>query len=253
MKYIKIALFFISLFTLTACSNKSMNNSVFSHRGASGEEVEHTFAAYDLAIDYGSQNIEQDLVTSKNGTLFVSHDLSAKRITGVNKLYSDMTDEEIRQLKTINDEPILALQDVFDKYKDSVNYIIELKENNKQTNKFIDIVNKNNLSKSIIVQVSNTEPLDLISKKFPNMEKLLLIKEQKDILKATKNSNVDIISINKEFLTKNNVALVHNANKKINVWTVDSTKEITNAITLNVDSYFTNYTAKALLLEKKYK
>lgn len=253
MKYIKIALFFISLFTLTACSNKSMNNSVFSHRGASGEEVEHTFAAYDLAIDYGSQNIEQDLVTSKNGTLFVSHDLSAKRITGVNKLYSDMTDEEIRQLKTINDEPILALQDVFDKYKDSVNYIIELKENNKQTNKFIDIVNKNNLSKNIIVQVSNTEPLDLISKKFPNMEKLLLIKEQKDILKATKNSNVDIISINKEFLTKNNVALVHNANKKINVWTVDSTKEITNAITLNVDSYFTNYTAKALLLEKKYK
>lgn len=253
MKYIKIALFFISLFTLTACSNKSMNNSVFSHRGASGEEVEHTFAAYDLAIDYGSQNIEQDLVTSKNGTLFVSHDLSAKRITGVNKLYSDMTDEEIRQLKTINGEPILALQDVFDKYKDSVNYIIELKENNKQTNKFIDIVNKNNLSKNIIVQVSNTEPLDLISKKFPNMEKLLLIKEQKDILKATKNSNVDIISINKEFLTKNNVALVHNANKKINVWTVDSTKEITNAITLNVDSYFTNYTAKALLLEKKYK
>ena len=40
---------------------------------------------------------------------------------------------------------------------------------------------------------------------------------------------------------------------KFNVWTLNSSSQITEAIALGVDSYFTNYTAKALLLEKKYR
>ncbi|MEO1781207.1 glycerophosphodiester phosphodiesterase family protein [Enterococcus diestrammenae] len=66
-----------------------------------------------LAIQYGSKYIEQDLVTSKQGTLYVSHDLSAKRLTGVDKQFSDMTDVEINVLKTIIGESILSLRDVF--------------------------------------------------------------------------------------------------------------------------------------------
>lgn len=52
-------------------------------------------------------------------------------------------------------------------------------------------------------------------------------------------------------MTKENVALVHKNNKDFNVWTLDTTSEILQAIDLKVDTYFTNYTAKALALEKK--
>lgn len=101
---------------------------VISHRGASGEEIEHTFSAYDLAILYGSKYIEQDLVTSKEGTLYVSHDENAKRITGIDKKFSEMTDSEIDQLRTENGEKIHSLQEVFNRYNDSVTYVIELKK-----------------------------------------------------------------------------------------------------------------------------
>ena len=70
-----------SFFSNNILLNKNTNDSssrVYSHRGASGEEIEHTVAAYDLAILYGSKYIEQDLVTSRDNTLYVSHDLSAK-------------------------------------------------------------------------------------------------------------------------------------------------------------------------------
>lgn len=255
-KLFSILFFLLLIFSITLniypqiVSSKDADH-VFSHRGASGEEVEHTFAAYDLAIEYGSKYIEQDLVTSKDGTLYVSHDLSAKRITGVDRLYSDMTDVEINKLQTKNGEKIHTLQSVFDRYQKKINYVIELKENSRQTSLFLDIINKNNLQKNVIVQASDITPLNEIVAQFPNMKKLLLVANQRELETAVQSENVDIVSAEKKLMTKENVALVHKNNKDFNVWTLDTTSEILQAIDLKVDTYFTNYTAKALALEKK--
>ncbi|MCO5478202.1 glycerophosphoryl diester phosphodiesterase [Enterococcus sp. AZ091] len=235
---------------------KNTNDSssrVYSHRGASGEEIEHTVAAYDLAILYGSRYIEQDLVTSRDNTLYVSHDLSAKRITGVDKLFVDMTDDEISDLRTEDNEKILSLQDVFNRYGNTVNYVIELKENSNQTKLFEDLVKKNNLEDNIVVQASDIKPLQDLSKSFPNMPKLLLVKNQSELEKAVTYDIVDIVSAEKSMMTKENVKLVHGHKKLLNIWTINSTSEIKKAINLGIDNYFTNFTAKALALENKYR
>lgn len=243
-----------SIFWLHFMSNNEQANSrVYSHRGASGEEIEHTVAAYDLAILYGSKYIEQDLVTSRDNTLYVSHDLSAKRITGVDKLFADMTDDEISDLRTEDNEKILSLQDVFDRYSDTVNYVIELKENSNQTKLFEDLVKKNNLEDNIVVQASDIKPLQDLSKSFPNMPKLLLVKNQSELKKAVTYDIVDIVAAEKSMMTKENVKLVHGHEKLFNIWTINSTSEIKKAIDLDIDNYFTNFTAKALALENKYR
>jgi glycerophosphoryl diester phosphodiesterase len=232
---------------------EKLTQHVFSHRGASGEEIEHTFAAYDLAINYGSQYIEQDLVTSKSGTLFVSHDLSAKRMTGIDRLYRDMSDEEISNLKTKDGSSILSLQEIFDNYTNSINYVIELKENDQQTKLFIDIIKKNNLENNVIVQASDVKVLDEVTENFPDMKKLLLVKEQGELEEASDSKNVDIVSANKSLMSHENTNLVHENGKLLNIWTLDSSEEIKEAIDLGVDSYFTNFTAKALQLESMYR
>lgn len=226
---------------------------VYSHRGASGEEIEHTFAAYDLAIAYGSEYIEQDLVTSKDGTLFVSHDLSAKKITGVDKLYSDMLDTEIEQLRTADGGSILRLQDVFDRYKDSIRYVIELKENDKQTDLFETIIKKNNLENQVVVQSFSLKPLEKLSRIFPKMPQLFLTNNQEGLNNALEKKYVDIIAVNKDLMTSENKQVVHNHKKLFNVWTLNTEREIKAAIEMGVDTYFTNFTAKALLLEKEYR
>ncbi|KAF1304860.1 glycerophosphodiester phosphodiesterase [Enterococcus sp. JM9B] len=258
-KLFSLILFFLLILSIILNFYPLINTSketahVFSHRGASGEEVEHSYAAYDLAIQYGSKYIEQDLVTSKDGTLYVSHDLSAKRITGVNKYYSEMTDNEINQLKNIsNGEPIHTLQSIFNRYKKQVHYVIELKENSQQVNLFKKIIKKNKLEKNVIVQASDIAPLNELDKQFPKMKKLLLINTQQELNKAISYKNVDIISINKKLLNKKNCNLVKKNEKELNVWTLDTSQDIETAIKLDVDNYFTNYTAKALYLEKKYR
>lgn len=162
------------------------NKRIYSHRGASGEEIEHTIAAYDLAmlLLYGSKYIQQDLVTSQDETLYVSHDLSTKRITGVDRLFSDMSDAEISDLRTGNGEKILRLQDVFDRHADTVNYVIELKENSNQTDLFEEIVKKNNLEDNIIVQASDIIPLEDLNNSIEQMQKLLLVKNQSELEEA---------------------------------------------------------------------
>ena len=47
---------------------------VIGHRGASGSRPEHTLASYKLAIAYGADFIEPDLVATKDGELIARHE-----------------------------------------------------------------------------------------------------------------------------------------------------------------------------------
>ncbi|WP_166351957.1 glycerophosphodiester phosphodiesterase [Phytoactinopolyspora limicola] len=47
---------------------------VFAHRGASGYRPEHTLEAYEFAIQMGSDGIEPDLVSTKDGVLVARHE-----------------------------------------------------------------------------------------------------------------------------------------------------------------------------------
>ncbi|GBD66042.1 putative hydrolase [Tetragenococcus halophilus subsp. halophilus] len=251
---ISLLLFLLLVATLiVAFKSTPKNDYVISHRGASGEEVEHTFKAYDLALDYGTKYIEQDLVTSKDGTLYISHDENAERIAGVDKNYNDMSDKEIDHLKTEDNQHILKLEDVFKKYEDTTGYLIELKENETQAVPFKKLVKKYNIEDNIIVQAKNPEALEQLNDMFPDMPELALVDDDEEINRVLNLDYVDIIGANADLMNKENVKKAHDNDKDFNVWTLNSTDEIKEAIDLNVDSYFTNFTAKALTIEDNYR
>ncbi|GBD60253.1 glycerophosphodiester phosphodiesterase [Tetragenococcus halophilus] len=255
-KPLSLSLFVLLVVSLfVAFKPTPKNDYVISHRGASGEEIEHTFKSYDLALGYGTKYIEQDLVTSKDGTLYVSHDENAERLTGVDKNYKDMTDDEIAKLRTDDDQYILKLEDVFKKYEDSTYYAIELKEkdNSGAIKPFENLVKKYDLEDKIIVQARNKGVLESLNTSFPGMPKLILVNNDDELDNALKQDYVDIIGANADLMNKDNVKKAHDNDKDFNVWTLNSTDEIKKAIDLNVDSYFTNYTAKALTIEDNYR
>src|SRR5687768_7791958 len=47
---------------------------VIAHRGASGYRPEHTLASYTLAIEFGADYIEPDLVATRDGHLIARHE-----------------------------------------------------------------------------------------------------------------------------------------------------------------------------------
>lgn len=99
---------------------------VIAHRGASGYRPEHTLASYQLAIEFGADYVEPDLVATRDGHLIARHEpllddttdvksrpefasrrstktLDDKEITGF--FASDFTLAEIRQLRAVQPNP----------------------------------------------------------------------------------------------------------------------------------------------------
>ncbi|MDZ7955455.1 glycerophosphodiester phosphodiesterase [Nostoc sp. DedQUE09] len=56
---------------------------IIAHRGASGYRLEHTLAAYELAIALGADYIELDLVSTKDGILIARHENEISETTDV--------------------------------------------------------------------------------------------------------------------------------------------------------------------------
>ena len=55
------------------------------HRGASAYAPEHTFAAYDLALEQGADYIEIDLQMTADGVLVALHDKTLNRTADARK------------------------------------------------------------------------------------------------------------------------------------------------------------------------
>jgi glycerophosphoryl diester phosphodiesterase len=56
---------------------------VIGHRGAPGHRPEHTIASYEIAIEFGVDFIEPDLVSTKDGVLIARHENDISTTTDV--------------------------------------------------------------------------------------------------------------------------------------------------------------------------
>jgi glycerophosphoryl diester phosphodiesterase len=95
--------------------------AIIAHRGASGHAPEHTFAAYDLAVAFGADYLEQDVQLSADGALVVIHDDTVDRTTGGTGAVKDLT---LAQLQALG---VLTLGEVLARYGHAQRYYIETK------------------------------------------------------------------------------------------------------------------------------
>lgn len=241
---------------------------VFSHRGASGEEEESTYASYDLAVWYGSKWIEMDLVTSKDGTLWVSHDVTAERMTGVEKKFSEMSDFEIRELRTFRGGEMRTIEDFLERYYgEDVGFNIAIRDTlwDTQWEDLSEILNEyykkdSDFSKRLIIQAETSETLKKVKNYDDGIMTLFLANnlDTYDSIMADDEAlqYVDIIAVDSFYVDKRRAGLVnevHDKDKYYAVFTLNTTVDLIDVIQRGVDFYFTDFTAKALMLEERYR
>ncbi|SNZ17972.1 glycerophosphoryl diester phosphodiesterase [Terribacillus aidingensis] len=101
---------------------------VIAHRGASAVEPEHTFPAYDQALEDGADYIEIDLRKTADGELIAMHDDRVDRTTDGEGLVENMTLKELKTLDAGEGQSVPSLKEILGRYGDSVNYYIETRE-----------------------------------------------------------------------------------------------------------------------------
>lgn len=236
-----------------AASEELAASHVYSHRGSAGDD-ELTFAAYDRAVEAGSKYIEADIVVSGSGTVYVAHDDYAFDMTGVEGYFSGMADSQIDKMKTRSGSNVIKLKDLFDRYGDSVNYIVDVKYvGARNIEAFTIITRTSGLEDNIIAASAYFDALRPLDETFPDMTKLYVCADQATFDVALDKDYVDVISVPKKIMTADNLKAAHEHDKKFSAWTLNTEDEIRSAINLGADSYFTDDTGLAIKLEKEYR
>ncbi|MFT3716424.1 MAG: glycerophosphodiester phosphodiesterase [Gordonia sp. (in: high G+C Gram-positive bacteria)] len=77
--------------------SRSGKPAVVAHRGASGENAEHTLLAYEQALEQGADGLECDVRLTADGELVCIHDRTIERVSDGTGAVSEMTLAELQE------------------------------------------------------------------------------------------------------------------------------------------------------------
>jgi glycerophosphoryl diester phosphodiesterase len=107
---------------------------IIGHRGCPKLAPENTMASFDVCIEKNIPAIELDVHICESGELVVTHDFNLKRVTGYDGLVAETPYKKILELDAgsffnpeFSAERIPKLNEIFEKYGNSLHYDIELK------------------------------------------------------------------------------------------------------------------------------
>ena len=222
---------------------------VTAHRGASRFFPENTMAAFQGALEAGADWIELDVHESKDGQIFVMHDKSFKRTTGVNALAWTLTYDEIAELdagsffsKNFEGERIPLLSEAIEfAIENDIRLNIEIKPSSGEPDleeRLVDLIHEYDFTEKCVVT----------SQAYNSIAKVKQLDEEITTVYvmglAYGNINrleyADAFSVRSSSISERLVHRVHNKGKYIYAWTVNTRDAINTMIDRNVDNIITD-------------
>ena len=223
---------------------------IYTNSGSS-EDERYTMQAFDSAIEAGSVCLSMPVVASSDGVAYVADEDYLREMTGYDGYVSGMTDGQLSEVKTKGGNDMVRLSDVFEKYGTDVNYVIEIKYSNERNiMPFIEAVKAAGVADVTSVSSYYFGALETVENEFPDMTKIFLSENEVDLAEAQDRDVIDVISADKELMTEENLAAVHESGRKFGAWTLNSEEDIRAAVKMGIDSYFTDEGALAISIEK---
>ena len=224
---------------------------IMAHRGFSAKAPENTLPAFQMCLDGGFSAAELDVQMTADGTIVVMHDDNLKRTTGVDKNIWEVTYDEIKDLDNgsffsseFAGTKISTLDEVIKlagSGKEKLFLNIEIKRNGHDDGiieKVVDIIVENDYLSSCDVTSQDYSTLEDVRKYNPAV--LTAYTSAVGIGHIESLEAADIISIQETFATYENIERIHDAGKRVFVWTVNEEETMKELIGLNVDAILTN-------------
>ena len=240
---------------------------VVAHRGFSGAAPENTLIAFAKAIEVGSDMIELDVHLSRDGEIVVIHDETLERTTNGKGRVVDHTLQELKKLDAGSSfgpqfagERIPTLKEVLDLAKGRVPVNIEIKNPThgkypiaELTEKVLREVNQAGMMDRVIFSSFNPAALEWIGRKEPRAWGAFLFHRSWNFLRDIPGSQeYAVLNLRNIHLTREKVAEIKKAGKRINVYTVNTDEEMEQFGRWGADGIITNHPDRLLkILQKK--
>lgn len=236
-----------------------------AHRGASADAPEHTFAAYDLALEQGADYLEQDLQLTSDGVLVVLHDPfldrtargPGERCTGpvAERTAADLEACEVGSWfdPSFEGEPIPTFAEVLDRYAGRANLYVEVKSPAEQPGieaALLDLLDQADLQPidatlpPIVVQSFSADSLRSIHGSHPDLPLVQLIPVEAGAPSAEALDAIATYAIGigpaKALVTEDLVVAAHGRCLDVHPYTVEDPEEMAALLDLGVGGMFAN-------------
>lgn len=221
---------------------------IVGHRGASGHAPENTIPAFEKAIELRADAVELDIQSDKNGVPVVLHDRNLERTASVKRDADTMTAQEMAKYHIPTFAEVLQLA------KGRLTVFTELKAGNEEA-----------VAQAIHAAVAEGwtyEQLPVISFDHDQLKRLKAAHPaivtgatfSRDMLESIPRDTqaeymvsiaraLGASAINPDYRLVNGevVREAHRAGLKVNVWTVNSTRDIKTMIAFRVDAIMSDF------------
>lgn len=227
---------------------------IIAHKGFSSEAPENTVAAVESAIEAGADRIEIDVQTSKDGVVYLMHDESLLRTTGVNAAMSEMFSWQIDRMDAgswfsadFKGEHVPSLREILEECHGKIALKIELKSENgneiRLAEKVVNLVQEADMSESVMISSFNGGAI----KRVKELDDSIMT----GLIATTVYGNyrkieyADAIVLNQVFLSADRINTIHQAGKLVYCWTSNSPQYISGMSRIGVDGIITDYPVSA--------
>lgn len=225
------------------------NPMMIAHRGTTKHYPENTIEAYEDSVKIGYEAIEIDVLSSKDGVIYCSHNHELETETSSSGYIHQMKSKNIDKIKTgtyshpKNQKHIPRLYDVTKKLPHNTRLNIEVKFSGPLDFSTISILRKMVLEKQIKQPklISSFNPLIVFYARWfiPNIKTGLLI-ETLDMIKWMHLAHPDSLHPRADLLSEKLIDECNKKNIAINTWTVNSKSAINYCKYIGVNGVITD-------------
>jgi glycerophosphoryl diester phosphodiesterase len=220
---------------------------VIAHRGASGELSENTLPAYELALAQGSDMIEIDLHTTRDGAIVITHDEDLECLGGRGEV-ADATLEEIRRLDAGGGAVVPTLQEVLDAFGGRIPFNLELKRGSRgaypgmEAAAVEEVAGRGLLEETLFS--SFYDPVLATLREVSLEARLALLVSPRfpqGAIERARKLGAEALNPERPLVSRELVEAAHAGGLAVYVFTVDEREEMGRLLDLGVDGLFTNY------------
>lgn len=247
-------IFYRNTYTKYASYFTKIFPEIIAHRGFSAEAPENTLSSVEAAIKAKADRVEIDVQLGLDGTVYLMHDTTLSRTTGVNNRLSNLTDDEIEQLdagswfsEEFEGEKVPKLSDVLEVCKGKIALKIELKPQNGNEKELakavVEEVQESGMSQNVMISSFSKNAIMTVRNLDKNIISGLIV-----IFIYGEYSGInyaDGIVINQNFLTLEQASAIKRSNKLVYAWTPNSYDDLRAVNRLGVDGIITDYPQRA--------
>lgn len=240
---------------------------VMAHRGASGEYPQGTWLAFHMGLEQGADILEFDVHLSKDKQIIINHDADLKSNVGIADQIKDLDFGDIKLLDAGHEFTLdngvtypfrgqglslLALHELFE-YFPGEKFNIEMKANDKElAEKIWQIITDYGVQDQVVIASQHTKAMNHFREiSNGSIKTSATIGELVGASLAwgtgwgwTYKPKFDVAQIPFGITTKPYVRFFQKKGVRVDVWTVNDTKQIERAINMGVDGIMGDYPAR---------